>query len=95
MNILVLSIDFRIPGVQSLKEKRHVLKSLKDRIRSGFNVSVAEVEFMDLWQRSKFGVAIVSGSKKHCDKIASAILKLIDFEPRVWIIDYYSEYFTV
>jgi uncharacterized protein YlxP (DUF503 family) len=56
----VCRFDLRIRGVRSLKEKRHVVKSLTGSLRARFNVSVAEVDHQDLWQRTAIGVAAVA-----------------------------------
>jgi len=60
--IALLTVELRIEGAHSLKEKRHVVRSLKDRLRAQFNVSVAELETTDLWQRATLGVVSISGS---------------------------------
>ena len=65
MPIALLTLDLRIEGAQSLKDKRQVLRSLKDRLRASFNVSVAELEQTDLWQRATIGVVSVSGSRDY------------------------------
>jgi uncharacterized protein YlxP (DUF503 family) len=72
-----LSIEIHIPGSQSLKEKRMVLRSLKDRIKK-FNVAVAEVEFHDLWQRAGLSVVTVSNDEKHADRELSAVVNEIE-----------------
>ena len=59
-----LSIELHIPGARSLKDKRMVLRGVKDRIRK-FNVAVAEVEHHDLWQRAGLSVVTVSNDEKH------------------------------
>ena len=51
----VLTLELRLENSHSLKEKRHVVKSLKDRLRHKFNVSVAEIDYQDLWQRAAAG----------------------------------------
>lgn len=65
MPVAVLTLELRIEHAQSLKDKRQVLRSLKDKLRSGFNVSVAEMEQTDLWQRATIGVAAISGSRDY------------------------------
>ena len=65
MPLAVLTIELRIEGAHSLKDKRQVLRSLKDKLRSGFNVSVAELEQTDLWQRATVGVAAISSSRDY------------------------------
>ncbi|HOD52326.1 MAG TPA: DUF503 domain-containing protein [Candidatus Hydrogenedentes bacterium] len=60
MTIGVLKLDLLIFGARSLKDKRRVVKSLKDRIRQKFNGSVAEIDFLDEWQRARLAVCVVS-----------------------------------
>ncbi|HYU57593.1 MAG TPA: DUF503 domain-containing protein, partial [Actinomycetota bacterium] len=59
MMVAVVSFDLRIPGSTSLKEKRHVVKALSASLRQRFNVSVAEVDHHDLWQRATVAVSAV------------------------------------
>jgi uncharacterized protein YlxP (DUF503 family) len=65
MPIGLLTLDLHIPDAQSLKDKRQVLRSLKDRLRSQFNVAVAELEHHDLWQRSVVGIVTLSNEEHH------------------------------
>lgn len=84
-------IELLIYESNSLKEKRHVLKSIIERIKSRFNVSVAEVEYNDLWNRALIGIAVVSNERALCE---SVILKIIDFienDERVEIIRHTME----
>ncbi len=79
--------DLRIPGCGSLKEKRRVLKTLTNGIRSKFNVSVAEVDHHDLWQRTAIAVAVVSGESFQAKKVLHEVEKLVDRWVEVEIID--------
>ena len=63
--IALLTIDIHIPHAQSLKDKRMVLRRLKDRLRSKFNVSVSEVDHQDLWQRSQMSVVTVGSDNDY------------------------------
>jgi uncharacterized protein len=72
-----LSIELHIPGARSLKEKRMVLRSVKDRLRK-FNVAVAEVEHNDLWQRAGLSVVTVSNEEKHADQELAAVVNEIE-----------------
>jgi uncharacterized protein YlxP (DUF503 family) len=72
-----LSIELHIPGARSLKEKRMVLRSVKDRIKK-FNISVAEVEFNDLWQRAGLSVVMVSNDERHADRELAAVVSEIE-----------------
>ena len=68
----VLTLELRIEQAHSLKEKRHVVKSLKDRLRNKFNVSVAEIEDQDLHNSAVIAVAVVSSSRDFAEKILRA-----------------------
>jgi uncharacterized protein YlxP (DUF503 family) len=63
--IAILTLELRIEGAHSLKDKRQVLRSLKDKLRGSFNVSVAELEQSDLWQRATLGVVSISSSRDY------------------------------
>jgi uncharacterized protein YlxP (DUF503 family) len=73
MQIGLLTLEIHISEAQSLKDKRQVLRSLKDRLRAHFNVAVAELEHQELWQRSKVGVVSISGDSKHLEESCAAI----------------------
>jgi uncharacterized protein len=70
--------DLRIPGVGSLKEKRHVVKTLSASLRNKFNVSVAEVDHQDLWQRATLAVSAVSGEGYHLKKVMHEVEKYVE-----------------
>ena len=65
MPIAVLTLELRIEAAQSLKDKRQVVRSLKDKLRQSFNVSVAELEETNLWQRATIGVVSISSSRDY------------------------------
>ena len=87
MVIASTRFDLRIPGVQSLKEKRHVVKGLTAGIRQRFNVSVAEVEHQELWQRAAIGVAVVTGEGYHARKVLHEVERYVSTWPAVEVID--------
>jgi len=60
MVIGLLTLDLHFPGARSLKDKRQALRSLETRIRNRFNVSIAEVEHQDLWQRARLAIVTVN-----------------------------------
>ena len=66
-----------IPASGSLKDKRHVLRSVQQKVSNKFNVSIAEVEFQDLWQRAALGVSCVAESAGHCRKVLQEVEKAI------------------
>jgi uncharacterized protein len=65
--IALLTLELRIEAAQSLKDKRQVVRSLKDRLRAHFNVSVAELEATNLWNQATVGVVSISGSRDYLD----------------------------
>jgi len=64
--------ELHLSGCQSLKDKRRVLKSLKDRLHNKFNLSVAETGHHDLWQRAELTCCIVATERRHCASVLSA-----------------------
>jgi uncharacterized protein YlxP (DUF503 family) len=78
MLVALERLDLRIPGCGSLKEKRHVVKTLTNAIRSKFNVSVAEVDHQDLWQRTALAVAVASGEAYHAKRVLHEVEKLVE-----------------
>jgi uncharacterized protein len=86
MVVGVSTIELTIPESQSLKDKRQVLRSMLDGIRRRFNVSAAEVEHMDLWQRATVGIAAVSNDQKFTDQVLNKVLDWIEENPRVQVI---------
>ena len=73
MPIGLLTLEIHISDARSLKDKRQVLRSLKDRLRAHFNVAVSELDHQDVWQRSRVGVVSISGDGKHLEESMSAI----------------------
>ena len=65
--IAFLTLELHIEAAQSLKDKRRVLRSLKDRLRNNFNVSVAELDASSLWNRATVGVVAISDSRDYLD----------------------------
>lgn len=84
-------IELIIYEANSLKEKRHVIKSIIERIKTRFNASIAEVDYNDLWNRSLIGVAVVSNKKALCESMIAKIIDFIDNDERVEIINHYVE----
>ena len=65
MPIAKLTVELSIPHAQSIKDRRHVLRSLKDKIRHGFNVSIAELDDANLWNRATLGMVAISSSSAY------------------------------
>jgi len=91
MFLAVLKLDLFIPDSLSLKSKRFVIKSLKDRIRAHFNVSVSEIDHHDLWQRASLAVAAVSNERRSLTALMQKVANLVENEPRVQLLDYTIE----
>jgi hypothetical protein len=72
----VLTLEMRLANSHSLKEKRHVVQGLKERLRHKFNVAVAEIDYQDLWQRAL--VAAVTVSSDH--GVAAQVLESVERE---------------
>jgi uncharacterized protein YlxP (DUF503 family) len=68
-SIGVIILELRLDDAHSLKDKRHYVKSLKDRLRGKFNVAVAEIDYQDLWQRGLIACVTVSASKPHAEQV--------------------------
>ena len=71
-------VELHLPDVDSLKGKRHVLKGLKEKVRARFEVSVAEVDHQDLWQRATLALAYVSADARHANTVISKAMEFIE-----------------
>jgi len=65
----VITLELRLDESHSLKDKRHYVKGLKDRLRNKFNVSVAEIDHQELWQRGLVAVVTVSSDQAHAEQV--------------------------
>ncbi len=72
-SIGVLTLHIQVDHSHSLKEKRHVVKSLKDRLRERFNISVAEIDGLDSWQHSVVAAVTVSGDRRRAEQVLQAV----------------------
>jgi len=86
-------VELYIPESGSLKSKRFVLKSIKTRIRNKFNVSVAEIDNNDKWQRSSLGIAVVSNDRRLVNSTLNQVFHLIEADFRIEILDQSIEIF--
>jgi uncharacterized protein YlxP (DUF503 family) len=83
MHVLALSVELRIPGCTSLKQKRSALRPIVEGIRQRHHVSVAETDFNDQWQRAAIGVAVVSGSVSQAEDLADKVERFVWSRPDV------------
>ena len=86
MVIGVCTFDLYLEGVQSLKTKRGILKRLKARITNKFNVSIAEIDQLDSWQRSTLAVAVVSKEQRFANQVLSKVSDLVAAYGEVMLI---------
>jgi uncharacterized protein YlxP (DUF503 family) len=87
MLVALERFDLRIPACGSLKEKRHVVKTLTNGLRSKFNVAVAEVDHHDLWQRTTIAVSAVAAEGYHLKRVMHEVEKFVDRWTEVEVID--------
>ena len=76
MFVGICKIDVYMPTVHSLKEKRHILKCVIERVKNRFNISIAEVDNNDLWQRGSLGIALIGND---CRFVNSSMDKILNF----------------
>jgi uncharacterized protein len=88
MVVGLLHMELHLPASHSLKEKRSVVNHVKERLRTRFNASVAEVDHQELWQRAALGVAVVSSAPGGLDRVLRDILACVEREDRLQVLDY-------
>lgn len=91
MTIGCLQAKLSIPEAHNLKEKRMVLRSLKDRMMNRMNVSVAETDLQDLWQSAKLTVVTVAAEKEVVERRLADVADFIRSNPQVTLVDYMTE----
>ncbi|MBZ5726760.1 MAG: DUF503 domain-containing protein [Acidobacteriia bacterium] len=69
----VLTLELRLDNAHSLKDKRHVVESLKNRLRHKFNIAVAEIDHQDLWQRAAVAAVTVASDHVHAQKVLQSV----------------------
>lgn len=87
MIVGVCQVRLHLPDGHSLKAKRQVLSSLKTRLCQAFNVSVAEVDDHDLWQRATLGIACVANEARHVNGVLDQTLNVIRANPHVELLE--------
>ena len=91
MIVGTLKLRLIVRESRSLKDKRRVLSSIKDRIRDKFNVSVAELEAQDSHQQAVLGVALVTNDKRHGQEVLGQVLNLVRTHPVAQLVDHELE----
>ena len=92
MIVGLCTVELYLPESQSLKAKRQVLLSVKDKVRDRFNVSIAEVGDQDLWQKAVLGIASVANERKHVNQVLDQVVNLIRSIPMVDLIQCHIEF---
>ena len=87
----ILIIEILIRGSESLKEKRFIIKSMKDRLKK-FNVSVAELDYQDKWQRAEMGIALIGNEMNFIEKSLQQVFNYLDDDQSYEIIKYEFKY---
>lgn len=91
MVIGIIKMELSLHEVFSLKEKRHIIKSIIERIKSRFNTSIAEVDLNDKWKSAILGAACVSNDAVHVDRILSNIANFVENDGRAVLVDVTTE----
>ena len=84
--------ELHLEGCRSLKDKRHVLKSLKDRLHNRFNVSAAETDHHDLWQRAELTVCVVSTDRTQAERVLREADRLVAAAAGARVLDTATSY---
>jgi uncharacterized protein YlxP (DUF503 family) len=91
MIVGLCTLELHLPDGHSLKAKRQILLSLKDRLRDKFNVSVAEVGEQDLWQKAVLGIACVANEKGYVNQVLDQAVNLVRSVPAVELVRFRIE----
>jgi uncharacterized protein YlxP (DUF503 family) len=94
MNVGLCVVEIHLPSSHSLKDKRRVLKGLKDRLRGRFNVSMAEIDHQDLWQRAALGIVSISDARQPLESCFAQIRRIVESEPAADLVSFEVEYLT-
>jgi uncharacterized protein YlxP (DUF503 family) len=92
MVIGILELSLRIDRSHSLKEKRMIINSLKDRLRNNFNIAVSETDSQDKWQTAQLGIVTVNADKKYANRLLSKVIDFLHGFPEAELLDYRMEF---
>ena len=92
MIVGLITWDLHLVACHSLKEKRQIVKSLKDRLHQRFNVSAAETDHQDLWQRAEVSACVVSTDRRHAEQVLREADRLVDGAAGARIVDSSTSY---
>ncbi len=88
MVVGIVRVELHIPAARSLKDKRQVVRSLKDRIREHARAAVAEVDHQELWQRAALGVAVVAADGAQVRSLLDSVRRIVDQEYAALVTDW-------
>jgi uncharacterized protein len=91
MYVGICRLDLMLSDCSSLKDKRQVIRSLIERLKSRFNISIAEVGFLDLLRRSEIGFSVVSNETRHLESLMGKVVNFIEGDSRVQIVSIHKE----
>jgi len=89
----LITWELHLDGCQSLKDKRQILRSLKDRLHQRFNVSAAETDHQDLWQRAELSACTVTPDRRHAEEVLRSADRLVEGANGARILDTATNYF--
>ena len=92
MIVGLITWELHLGACHSLKEKRQIVKSLKDRLHRRFNVSAAETDHHELWQRAELSVCVVSTDRRHAEEVLREADRLVEGADGARIVDSSSTY---
>lgn len=93
MAVAVVTLNIALPGVSSLKGKRRLVKSLKDRLRNRFNVAVSETDHQDVWQTATLAVCTISGDAGYAESTVSKVADYVRSDRTLSLTNYEVEVF--
>jgi len=88
----LITWELHLDACHSLKEKRQIVKSLKDRLHQRFNVSAAETDYQDVWQRAELSACVVSTDRRHAEQVLREADRLVDGAAGARIADSSTSY---
>ena len=91
MFVGIVRIELHLPAASSLKDKRSVVRALKERIRQRVQAAVAEVDHQDLWQRAALGVSVVSGERRQVDSMLQKVRSLVESTHAAELLDWQEQ----
>ena len=88
MVVGIVRCELHLPAARSLKDKRQVVRSMKERIRERVRASVAEVEYQDLWQRAALGIAVVAADGGQVHELLNSARQIVDSFLQAQVLDW-------